>query len=77
MDRRSIAPTSWSGCFATPGIDALITIGGDGSLTIGRPAVPTPGCRVIGVPKTIDNDLDKTRQTFGFDTAVSFASESR
>ena len=59
---------------ATHGIDALITIGGDGSLTIGN-RLHQAGLRVIGVPKTIDNDLDKTHQTFGFDTAVGFASE--
>ena len=56
------------------GIDALITIGGDGSLTIGE-RLHDAGLRVIGVPKTIDNDLDKTHQTFGFDTAVGFATE--
>ena len=55
-------------------IDALVTIGGDGSLTIGD-RLHRAGLRVIGVPKTIDNDLDKTHQTFGFDTAVGFASE--
>ena len=62
------------GMFAAQAIDALITIGGDGSLTIGN-RLHQAGLRVIGVPKTIDNDLDKTHQTFGFDTAVSFASE--
>lgn len=55
-------------------IDALITIGGDGSLTIGH-HLHQAGLRVIGVPKTIDNDLEGTSATFGFDTAVSFASE--
>ena len=53
-------------------IDALISIGGDGSLAIAN-ALSEKGVRVIGVPKTIDNDLDKTVITFGFDTAVSFA----
>jgi phosphofructokinase-like protein len=56
------------------GIDALICIGGDGTLTIAH-ALHQLGLRVIGVPKTIDNDLDKTFTTFGFDTAVSFATE--
>ncbi len=60
--------------FADAGIDALITIGGDGSLTIGHHLYEA-GLRVIGVPKTIDNDLLLTEATFGFDTAVSFASE--
>ncbi len=56
------------------GLDALITVGGDGSLAIGY-ALAKKGLRVIGVPKTIDNDLDKTFMTFGFDTAVTFATE--
>lgn len=55
-------------------VDALITIGGDGSLAIAN-ALFHKGVRVIGVPKTIDNDLAETVVTFGFDTAVSFAAE--
>jgi len=55
-------------------LDALVAIGGDGSLTIAS-ALAKKGLRVIGVPKTIDNDLDGTVVTFGFDTAVSFATE--
>jgi len=55
-------------------LDALIAIGGDGSLTMANDFAKK-GVRVIGVPKTIDNDLDKTVITFGFDTAVSFATE--
>lgn len=54
-------------------IDALVSVGGDGSLTISN-ALAQKGLRVVGVPKTIDNDLEKTVITFGFDTAVSFAS---
>ncbi len=53
-------------------IDALVAIGGDGSLSIAN-ALAQKGLRVVGVPKTIDNDLDETVITFGFDTAVSFA----
>ncbi len=56
-------------------IDALISIGGDGSLAIAN-VLARKGLRVVGVPKTIDNDLDRTVITFGFDTAVSFATES-
>jgi len=56
-------------------IDALIAIGGDGSLGIAN-VLSKKGLRVVGVPKTIDNDLDKTVITFGFDTALSFATES-
>lgn len=55
-------------------IDALISVGGDGSLSIAN-ALGQKGLWVIGVPKTIDNDLDETVITFGFDTAVSFATE--
>jgi 6-phosphofructokinase 1 len=60
--------------FARKEIDALVSIGGDGSLTIAN-ALHKKGLRVVGVPKTIDNDLDKTFTTFGFDTAVAFATE--
>jgi ATP-dependent phosphofructokinase / diphosphate-dependent phosphofructokinase len=60
--------------FADAAIDALITVGGDGSLRIAN-HLHQAGLRLIGVPKTIDNDLDKTTATFGFDTAVDFATE--
>lgn len=63
------------GLFHEAGIDALITIGGDGSLSIGQ-KLSEAGLRVIGVPKTIDNDLAMTDATFGFDTAVGVATES-
>jgi ATP-dependent phosphofructokinase / diphosphate-dependent phosphofructokinase len=55
-------------------LDALISIGGDGSMEIAN-VLAEKGMWVVGVPKTIDNDLDKTVVTFGFDTAVSFAVE--
>ncbi len=58
--------------FALHGLDALITVGGDGSLEIAQ-VLAHKGLRVIAVPKTIDNDLDKTDVTFGFDSAVAFA----
>jgi 6-phosphofructokinase 1 len=58
--------------FHRQGLDALIAIGGDGSLEIAD-ALHRKGLSVIGVPKTIDNDLDRTVVTFGFDTAVEFA----
>ena len=59
---------------AAHGIDALVSVGGEGSLLIAN-ALHRKGVRVVSVPKTIDNDLDKTFTTFGFDTAVSFATE--
>ena len=55
-------------------IDAHIAIGGDGSLTIAW-QLQKKGLRVVGVPKTIDNDLGATLATFGFSSAVSFATE--
>ena len=55
-------------------IDALISVGGDGSLTIAH-QLSQKGLTVVGVPKTIDNDLQSTVVTFGFDSAVSFATE--
>ena len=55
-------------------IDAVVAIGGDGSLSIAQ-SLYEKGLHIIGVPKTIDNDLSETVITFGFDTAVSFATE--
>ena len=56
-------------------IDALVAIGGDGSMSIaGR--VAELGITVVGVPKTIDNDLVNTVATFGFDSAVSYATDA-
>lgn len=55
--------------------DALIAIGGDGSMSIAQ-ALYERGIPVVGVPKTIDNDLNGTSITFGFDTAVSFATDA-
>ncbi|MCB8979250.1 MAG: ATP-dependent 6-phosphofructokinase [Ardenticatenaceae bacterium] len=60
--------------FAEQKLDALIAIGGDGSLSIAG-ALAEKGLRVVGVPKTIDNDLEHTVATFGFNSAVYFATE--
>jgi phosphofructokinase-like protein len=57
------------------GLDALVVIGGDGSLKIGN-GMYKLGVPVIGVPKTIDNDLMATYVTFGFQTAVDTATEA-
>jgi 6-phosphofructokinase 1 len=57
------------------GIDAVITIGGDGSLLIAQ-QLCAKGLPMVGVPKTIDNDVSCTVTTFGFDTAVSTALEA-
>jgi 6-phosphofructokinase 1 len=56
-------------------LDVLMVVGGDGSMHIAQRFVER-GVRVIGVPKTIDNDLAATDATFGFDTAVSIVSEA-
>jgi 6-phosphofructokinase 1 len=57
------------------GLDAIVVIGGDGSLKIGH-GLHKLGVPVIGVPKTIDNDLSATYVTFGFQTAVDTATEA-
>ena len=62
------------GRFEEHRIDALILVGGDGSMSIGR-HLHEAGLRLVGVPKTVDNDLEKTTSTFGFDSAVDFASQ--
>lgn len=55
-------------------IEALIVVGGDGSLAIAH-GLSQKGLCVVGVPKTVDNDLEATILTFGFDSAVAFATE--
>ncbi len=57
------------------GIDALIVVGGDGTLRIAQ-ELSDEGCAVVGVPKTIDNDLGGTDVTFGFDTALNTATDA-
>jgi 6-phosphofructokinase 1 len=57
------------------GLDALVVIGGDGSLRIARD-LGAMGVPVVGVPKTIDNDVRLTDVTFGFDTALDTATEA-
>jgi ATP-dependent phosphofructokinase / diphosphate-dependent phosphofructokinase len=55
-------------------VDVLIPIGGEGTLTAAH-LLSEAGIPVVGIPKTIDNDIDETDLTFGFDTAVSIATE--
>jgi ATP-dependent phosphofructokinase / diphosphate-dependent phosphofructokinase len=57
------------------GVDAVITIGGDGSQTIAQ-ELHHKGMKIVGVPKTIDNDLSATEVTFGFDTALTTATDA-
>jgi len=77
-------PFAWKGEDVSPkvmeyvkelGLDALVAIGGDGTMSIANRFTPL-GLPVVGVPKTIDNDLRATDYTFGFDTAVSIATEA-
>jgi len=57
-------------------LDALVVIGGDGTLKIGKDLQDKCGMKMVGVPKTIDNDLSATDVTFGFETAVITATEA-
>ena len=61
--------------FGKTGLDALVCIGGDGTLAISYEFFKK-GIPLVGVPKTIDNDIVKTTSCFGFDTAVSFATDA-
>ncbi len=61
---------------ADMGIQALLCIGGDGTLTLARDMFERHGVPVVGVPKTIDFDLAATEATFGFKTAVQVASDA-
>jgi len=63
------------GAFQASGFDALVSIGGDGSLQISH-QLWRKGLPVVCVPKTIDNDVSGTQRSFGFDTAVSTATEA-
>jgi len=57
------------------GLDGLVVVGGDGTLSIGH-QLAEKGLNVVGCPKTIDNDLSGTDQTFGFDTAAGIITEA-
>jgi ATP-dependent phosphofructokinase / diphosphate-dependent phosphofructokinase len=61
--------------FNNLGIDAVVVIGGDGTMSISH-ELSRKGVQVVGIPKTIDNDVRGTKVTFGFDTAVSTATEA-
>jgi 6-phosphofructokinase 1 len=61
--------------FHRMGLDALVAIGGDGTLAIAHQFLKA-GIPLVGVPKTIDNDIPGTVNCFGFDTAVAFATDA-
>ncbi len=58
------------------GVDGLIGIGGDGTMSICADMMQRVGMRVVGVPKTIDNDIRATEQCFGYDSAVAYATDA-
>lgn len=58
------------------GLDALIGIGGDGSFRILRQICQQGGMKLVGIPKTIDNDLDLTEESIGYSTSVAVATEA-
>ncbi|HIG73869.1 MAG TPA: ATP-dependent 6-phosphofructokinase [Bacteroidetes bacterium] len=64
-----------AGVYREHGLDALVVIGGDGTMSIAH-RLQQKGLRMVGVPKTIDNDLVGTDRTFGFDTAAMIATEA-
>ena len=61
--------------FQKAGLYALVTVGGDDTMSVAQ-RLQERGLNMVGVPKTIDNDLSGTDQTFGFDTAVNVATEA-
>src|ERR1051326_7804843 len=62
--------------FAMHGLDALVVVGGEGSLSAARDLWRNHQIRLVGIPKTIDNDIYGTDYTFGFDTAVSIVTDA-
>src|SRR5213083_2610949 len=62
--------------FESEGLDALVAVGGEDTLGVAAKLHAEHGFPVVGVPKTIDNDLAATDYTFGFDTAVSICTEA-
>lgn len=62
--------------FKKLGLEAVICIGGDGSFAILRKLAQKGGIKMVGIPKTIDNDIGETESSVGFDTAVAVATEA-
>lgn len=78
QDRLELAPELIEGVKGTIeqlGIEGLICVGGDGSLAVAQ-QFHEQGIKVVGVPKTIDNDLSATAFTFGFDSAIECATDA-
>jgi ATP-dependent phosphofructokinase / diphosphate-dependent phosphofructokinase len=70
------APERIKATLAQTGVDALVAIGGEDTLGVAKRLYDEEQVPVVGVPKTIDNDLGATDYTFGFDTAVNIAMEA-
>ena len=62
--------------FADMGLDSLVVVGGNGSLSVACKLHAERGLPIVGVPKTIDNDIEGTDVTFGFNTAVQIATDA-
>ncbi|MDO4253938.1 MAG: 6-phosphofructokinase [Kocuria sp.] len=75
FDGEQGGPEKIADTIAKLGVDAIIAIGGEGTLA-GAKRLADAGLPVVGVPKTIDNDLQATDYTFGFDTAVQIATDA-
>jgi len=69
-------PTKVAATMKNRGLDALIVIGGEGTLACASRVQQEGLASVVGIPKTIDNDIPGTERTFGFDTAVSIATDA-
>ena len=69
-------PSEVAATFAEMGLDALVVIGGNGTLTVACNLHADLGLPIVGVPKTIDNDVVGTELTFGFTTAVQIATDA-
>ena len=76
QERRVRPAASWKETFVVIGLDALVAIGGDDTLGVANRLFAELGLPVVGVPKTIDNDLMVTDFTFGFDTAINIVTEA-
>jgi 6-phosphofructokinase 1 len=74
--KRDDGPDAIRATFERLGIDGLIAIGGEDTLGVANRLHAEHGLPVLGVPKTIDNDLGGTEMTFGFDTAVQVATDA-
>jgi phosphofructokinase-like protein len=69
-------PDRVSATLSSMGLDALVVVGGNGSLSVACKLHAERGLPIVGIPKTIDNDIEGTEVTFGFNTAVQIATDA-